>query len=70
MIKNSEEYIDGFLEDLDRPNINSCDLEFKNFFDLDLILKNMDIQTKRPKFKRSKKQELKEIIRLAKLHKV
>lgn len=29
----------------------------------------MDIQTKRPKFKRSKKQELKEIIRLAKLHK-
>lgn len=54
-IETSEENIDSFLQNLDGPYINKeisyCDLEFENFCDLIFILNNIDVQTKKPKFK-------------------
>lgn len=58
MIEITIEVIDSFLKDVKRPYINRdvdfYDLELEYFCDLNFILKNIDVQTKRPKFKISK----------------
>lgn len=58
IIETSREVIDNFLEDLERLYINKevdfCNSDLEDFYDLIFMFKNKDVQIKRPKFKRLK----------------
>lgn len=55
IVETNGDGIDSSLEDLERSYIKFGDSNFGEFCDLNIILKNIDIQTRTPKFKKFKK---------------